>query len=134
VTGIADAPPISIKGVLIEDRKVVLLENERGEWELPGGRPERGEQPTACLMREFAEELGTDIQVGAIVDCWNFEVLPRHHVMIVTYAVTRGRRGQLRISSEHRHFGWFPLDGIDGLRLPDGYRRSIRAVATKALK
>ena len=49
-----DAPPISIKGVLIEDSEVVLLENERGEWELPGGRPERGEQPTACLMRELS--------------------------------------------------------------------------------
>jgi 8-oxo-dGTP pyrophosphatase MutT (NUDIX family) len=81
-------------------------------------------------MREFAEELGTDIQVGPIVDCWSFEVLPSHYVMIVTYAVTRGQRGELRISSEHRRFGWFPLDGIDALRLPDGYRRSIRAVAS----
>jgi 8-oxo-dGTP diphosphatase len=35
----AEFLPISIKGVLIEDSKVVLLENERGEWELPGGRP-----------------------------------------------------------------------------------------------
>ena len=34
---------ISIKGVLIEDGRVLLLENEREEWELPGGRPEPGE-------------------------------------------------------------------------------------------
>ena len=36
----------------------MLLENERGEWELPGGRLEPGETPHACLAREFAEELG----------------------------------------------------------------------------
>src|SRR4029077_14964252 len=65
---------ISIKGVLIEDGRIVLLENERGEWELPGGRVEPGEDAAACLVREFAEELGAAIVVGAIVDCWNYEV------------------------------------------------------------
>src|ERR1700730_14797076 len=108
-TGMADILPISIKGVLIEDSKVVLLENERGEWELPGGRPEKGEQPSICLIREFAEELGTEIEVGPIIDCWNFEVLPSRYVMIVTYAVTRAQKGKLRISDEHQRFGWFPL-------------------------
>src|SRR5580693_5016698 len=112
MSGMADIPPISIKGVLIEDSKVVLLENERGEWELPGGRPDTGEQPAMCLISELAEELGTQIHVGPIVDCWNFEVLPSRHVMIVTYAVTRVERGELRISHEHRRFGWFPLDGL----------------------
>jgi len=49
--------PVSIKGVLLEAGRVVLLENEREEWELPGGRLETGEDPMACLVREFAEEL-----------------------------------------------------------------------------
>jgi 8-oxo-dGTP pyrophosphatase MutT (NUDIX family) len=120
---------ISIKGVLIEDSSVLLLENERGEWELPGGRPEPGEDPIACLAREFAEELDAAISVGPIVDCWNYEVLPGRHVMIVTYAVARVDRGELRISAEHRRLGWFALDALQGLRLPEGYRRSIRALA-----
>jgi len=120
---------ISIKGVLIEDGSVVLLENERGEWELPGGRPEPGEDPVACLAREFAEELGAAILVGPIVDCWSFEVLPGRHVMIVTYSVSRAERGELKISDEHRRLGWFALDALQGLRLPEGYRRSIHAVA-----
>ncbi len=55
--------PVSVKGVLLEGDRVVLLENERQEWELPGGRLERGEDPIACLTREFAEELGADILV-----------------------------------------------------------------------
>lgn len=121
---------ISIKGVLIEDGKVVLLENGRGEWELPGGRPEPGEDPARCLAREFAEELGAAIAVGPIVDCWNFEVLPGRHVTIVTYRVARTDAGGLRISDEHRRLGWFALGELDALNLPDGYRRSIRAAAT----
>lgn len=121
---------ISIKGVVIEDGSVLLLENERGEWELPGGRPDPGEEPAAALIREFAEELGAEIAVGPIVDCWNYEVLPGRHVMIVTYRVTRTTAGELRISDEHRRLGWFALPELDRLNLPDGYRRSIRAAAS----
>jgi ADP-ribose pyrophosphatase YjhB (NUDIX family) len=120
---------VSVKGVLIEDGSVVLLENERGEWELPGGRPEPGEDAAAALIREFAEELGAEVAVGGIVDCWNFEVLPGRHVTIVTYAVTRAARGELRVSDEHRRLAWFPLDALHALPLPEGYRRSVRAVA-----
>jgi ADP-ribose pyrophosphatase YjhB (NUDIX family) len=122
---------ISIKGVLIEDGAVLLLENERGEWELPGGRPESGEDPGLCLAREFAEELGAEIAVGPVVDCWNYEVLPGRHVMILTYRVIRAGPGALRVSAEHRRFGWFALGVIDGLPLPEGYRRSIRAAVAE---
>lgn len=126
------AAVISIKGVLIEDGGVWLLENERAEWELPGGRPEIGEDPAQCLVREFAEELGATIAVGPIVDCWNYEVLPGRHVTIVTYRVTRTEAGELRISDEHSRLGWFALGELDRLNLPDGYRRSIRAATTPA--
>lgn len=32
--------PVSIKGVVVRDGRVLLLKNERDEWELPGGRIE----------------------------------------------------------------------------------------------
>ena len=30
--------PVSVKGVAVQNGRVLLLENERGEWELPGGK------------------------------------------------------------------------------------------------
>ena len=52
------SPPISVKGVLIDRDRVLLLLNERGEWDLPGGRPDPGEDHRAALEREVQEEAG----------------------------------------------------------------------------
>jgi hypothetical protein len=30
--------PVSVKGVVVRDGRVLLLRNERDEWELPGGK------------------------------------------------------------------------------------------------
>ena len=57
--------PISVKGVLIHRDRVLLLLNERGEWDLPGGRPEAGEDHRAAVAREVREEAGLDVAVEA---------------------------------------------------------------------
>jgi 8-oxo-dGTP pyrophosphatase MutT (NUDIX family) len=125
--------PVSIKGVLLEAGRVVLLQNEREEWELPGGRLEPAEDPKACLVREFAEELGVSVIVKAILDCWLYEVLPARYVVIVTYGAERAGAEVLRLSAEHRRLGVFSLDELDGLPMPEGYRCSIRAWAAIAV-
>jgi 8-oxo-dGTP pyrophosphatase MutT (NUDIX family) len=125
--------PVSIKGVLLEAGHVVLVENERSEWELPGGRLQAGEDdPAICLAREFAEELGIKVAVKTILDSWVYEVLPGQHVVIVTYGAERVDQTPLRLSHEHRRLGSFSITEIDGLVTPEGYRRSIRAWAAMA--
>jgi mutator protein MutT len=77
---------VSIKGVLTApDGRVVLLQNERDEWELPGGQIEVGETPAECLAREIQEELCLQVEVGQLLDTYPFEVTPGRHVFIVTY-------------------------------------------------
>jgi 8-oxo-dGTP pyrophosphatase MutT (NUDIX family) len=123
--------PVSVKGVLLEEGRVVLLLNERDEWELPGGRLERGEDPLDCLRREFAEELGADIVADGMLDCWLYQVLPGKELLIVTYAVRRLNLREFHVSREHRKFGLFAVSELKDLAMPEGYRRSIRGCAAR---
>jgi hypothetical protein len=41
--------PTSVKGVLVVEGRVLLVKNSRDEWELPGGRPEEGEEHAQTL-------------------------------------------------------------------------------------
>ena len=118
--------PVSIKGVVFIGERVVLLKNERAEWELPGGRLEAGESPPACVVREINEELAIDVAADELLDCWLYEVLPGREVVIVTYGCRYDGNGDVRMSAEHSAVGLFDLAEIDGLPMPEGYRRSIR--------
>lgn len=129
--------PTSIKGVLIHESRVLLLLNERGEWDLPGGRPDPGEDHRAALVREVREETGLAVEVGALVGAHLFEVLPQRFVRIVAYACTLRTGGTIALSHEHCEALWVELtalgERIAGHLLPAGYLGAIRQAACQPL-
>ena len=127
--------PISVKGVLVREGHVLLLLNERGEWDLPGGRPDPGEDWPAALVREVREETGLQAEVDRPLDEHLFEVLPARFVRIVPYACRLLGAGDVTLSHEHLETRWLPLvlleadaagETVAGHRLPACYRAAIR--------
>ncbi|VVJ21498.1 NUDIX hydrolase [Amycolatopsis camponoti] len=120
--------PVSIKGVLIRDDRVLLVHNERDEWELPGGRIEPGETPEQTVAREISEESGLPVEVGGILDAWVYHIdVADKDVFIVTYGCTTASDAAPVLSHEHSRIGEFAEHEVSGLRMPEGYKRSIVA-------
>jgi 8-oxo-dGTP diphosphatase len=124
------APPVSVKGVVIDRDRVLLLLNERGEWDLPGGRPDADEDHRRTLMREVKEEAGLDVDVLAALDEHLFEVLPGRFVRILPFSCRPIGQGDVILSHEHLDQRWVPLaelgPTIAGHPLPAGYLGAIR--------
>jgi 8-oxo-dGTP pyrophosphatase MutT (NUDIX family) len=132
--------PVSIKGVVLAPGvqggtwRVALLENERREWELPGGKLEPGESPEACLVREIQEELDLRVAAGPLLDVWVYRVrpdIPETDVLIVTYGCLVEPFDEIRPTAEHRTGRLVPLDELTQMPMPAGYRRSICAWAAE---
>jgi 8-oxo-dGTP diphosphatase len=124
------ASPISVKAVLIDDGRVLLLLNERAEWDLPGGRPEPGEDHRSALRREVREEAGLEVAVGAALEEHLFEVLPGRFVRILPFACRLVGPSDTALSHEHLETRWQPVSELSGTiagyKLPAGYLDAIR--------
>jgi 8-oxo-dGTP pyrophosphatase MutT (NUDIX family) len=117
--------PVSVKGVAVQRGRVLLLRNERAEWELPGGKLELGEDPPACVAREIAEETGWQVIAGPILDCWQYHIAEGQDVVIVTYGCHVASDEPPVVSPEHSKAALFTPAEVPRLTMPDGYKRSV---------
>lgn len=122
-----DRWPVSVKGVLGWGGSVVVLRNDRDEWELPGGRLDATDaSPVDALRRELGEELGLDVEIGALIDSWIYDVAGKR-VLILAYACTAERPASLQHSEEHVGIAELSRAELETASIPAGYLRSIDA-------
>ncbi|MDO4713039.1 MAG: NUDIX hydrolase [Candidatus Saccharibacteria bacterium] len=81
------AVTLSCKAIVRDGDAIWLRKNERGDWELPGGRLDEGEQPEQTIVREIREELGLELVSPRLVDMyiWKKDFGTTTHVGIVTF-------------------------------------------------
>jgi ADP-ribose pyrophosphatase YjhB (NUDIX family) len=64
---------VRVTGVVIEDDRILLLDQDTGtgrSWSLPGGKVEEGEALAAALVREMREETGLEVRDSYQRSCW----------------------------------------------------------------
>ncbi|MDN5558263.1 MAG: NUDIX domain-containing protein [Ruaniaceae bacterium] len=86
-----------------------------GQWELPGGKVEPGEDPYDALRREIREELGIDIviQQELLPDDGDTWPILRGHRMRVWVCVPRG---EPCLGADHLEIRWLEPDALWSVR------------------
>ncbi len=122
--------------------------NGAGGWQLPQGGIDEGEEPRAAILRELAEEIGTDRFriIGEHPDWLTYD-LPPELVGIAFRGRYRGQRqrwfalrflgedGDIRLDRNPHHpefdaWRWVPLAEIPALAV--GFKRAVYATLASA--
>ena len=122
---LADTFPVSVKALIKDGDRYLLLQNERGEWDFPGGKLETGASVGQTLLEEVMEETNLNIELEQL--CY----LEQHHVnrswvvVGVYYAQINSARA-VQISHEHMEYGFFSEVEIKRLLTPPWVGAVIR--------
>lgn len=121
--------PVSVKGVCFLEGKLILVRDERGQWDLPGGKLKKGERLDVCLFREMEEELGLAVRVENLLSATLRRIEDQVDVLVLIYHCSAlSDIAHLRGSSENFGIGFFHPGDLDSIGLPLPYLNAVRAV------
>ena len=109
--------PISVKGVIENEKGYLLLKNERDEWDFPGGKLESGESVQNTLIREFNEETSLNISVQGL----SYAELSTSNdveVVVLIYMAKVIDTNPIELSFEHHEYDFFSKSEIAQLKTP----------------
>jgi 8-oxo-dGTP diphosphatase len=126
---------VSAYGLVVRANRLLLCRlsadatSNVGEWTLPGGGIEFGEEPAAAVVREVFEETGLHVSVTELVavDSRTFELEDQklHNLRIIFRADVE--RGDLTYETDGSTdmCGWFTLEEASALPMVGLARRGI---------
>lgn len=76
---------------------------QAGKWEFPGGKVEINETLSDALAREFAEEFGVSLQVGAILLSSRHQY-PEFEINLIALSATT--EDEITESTDHDRLAW----------------------------
>lgn len=126
--------PVSVKGICFIDGKVILLKNERNEWDLPGGKIGRREAVKSALKREMKEELGIEVKVEELLEVFTARMKGQVNVLIVVYLCsTTAQAEDLVMSQESFAINLFTREELSHLNVTNNYIKEIMKVANQKI-
>jgi ADP-ribose pyrophosphatase YjhB (NUDIX family) len=108
-----DRPIVGVGGVVIHRGRVLLVrrghEPLKGEWSIPGGTVELGEDLAEAVRRELKEETGLDVEPVQMLEVFDRIMREgrrvKYHFVIADY-VCRLKGGRLRPASDVLDARW----------------------------
>ncbi len=120
---------VGLKAFIGNEKRLLILEDQDGQWELPGGKIQIKEEVSEALDREIKEELGEEVRIkkGPVFYVWIRQPdLNRDFFLFLTGFDCTWAGGEIAISPEHKSFRWITKEEIDSIEFENTYKEAIR--------
>ena len=92
---------------------VLILKHKTGNWLLPGGRINKGENYLDALKREIKEETGIEnFKINKILDIDSW-IENNKGTYVVTFLIDTPDVSEVKLSDEHTKYAWAGLNDLD---------------------
>lgn len=120
-----DCPLVGVGAVIVNDARVLLIRRGQapllGEWSLPGGVLECGENLREAVMREAREETGLTVDVGEMLGVYERVIRSddgrvRYHYVLIDFLCLPSS-DEIKAGSDASDVGWFRREDLSALKL-----------------
>jgi 8-oxo-dGTP diphosphatase len=129
---------VAVGAVALRAEEILLVRRGRGtavgEWSLPGGRVEFGEELKAAVAREVLEETGLEVTVGRFLgwaERMGEEPAPYHYVILDFAAEPLDPQAPLIPGDDADDAAWVPLAQLSSVGLVAGLEEFLEHVLRK---
>ncbi len=113
---------VAVRGIIVKDGKLLMIENDFGEVKLPGGGQDEGETDRDTLLREVQEETGFQVLPESVVEFGEIEEkrmslnepMIWHQINRLFFCEITGEQGACDFSENEKKYGfrqvWYTLE------------------------
>ncbi|MDD5285033.1 MAG: NUDIX domain-containing protein [Desulfuromonadaceae bacterium] len=119
----------SVVAVIVNNSGEVLLTKRNippflGEWVMPGGKIDLGEQIVSAIQREVMEEVGLTVEVQNLLDVFEHVTPGEHHYhfVILYYRCHPLSNDIIQNEAEVSEARWVPSEKLSNYKMPEGTR------------
>lgn len=104
----------AVKAFIVKEGKLLLIKrrlndvHKPGDWDIPGGRLELGENPFDGLKREAQEETALEIEIILPLDVHFFSRDDGQKIQLTIF-LCKQTGGEIKLSEEHTEYKWMDL-------------------------
>ena len=115
---------VSVKSLIFDDKRVLLIKNERDEWDIPEGKIENNHNVIETMVREVKEELNIKIDNCNILMAKKY-LFRKQEINVIVYNSRIANEDPISLSFENIDYNFFSYNELNQLKLTPWAKDSI---------